>query len=224
MGIATARRRAPGLRRRRRRRDVPTDVDLTARVRGRRPGRRRKRGTLTFLVLLGVTAFALYLWWKRREEEHARLLSETPEPWAPPMDSSVDPVEPPAEPAPEPVIDERPEPAPFFERTAELANGATTPAPEAPVARASLEDEQHSSAPAPLTTNEAAAPPSAVAESDESDVPATARPLGQASVAHRAPARQQPSAGGPLPERSSFAPPSSRAALPRVGGSEPPTS
>ena len=224
MSIASARPRAPGLRRRRRRRDVAHDVDLPVRVRGRKSGRRRKRGTLTFLVLLGVTAFALYLWWKRREEEHARLLTATPEPWAPP----VDPTSEPPPPAPEPPIDERPEPAPFVERTAEPANGSPTHTPATPVAPAQVGDEQRASEPfvastaTPLATGEAAPPRASSTELDESGVPVTARPLGPTSVAHNEPpARQQPSADGPLPERR-FAPPSSRAPLPRVAGSEPP--
>jgi hypothetical protein len=186
--------------------------------------RRRKRRTLTFLVLLGVTAFALYRWWKHREEEHARLRSETPEPWAPRMDLPVEPVVTPAEPRPvepEPASDECSEPAPFFERTAEIANGSTAPVREATVARAAVEDEQRASAPAPLTTNEAAAPLSAATESDGSDVFAAAHPLGLASIAHSTCVCQQPSVGGSLPNHS-FAPPSSRAPLPRAGSSKPP--
>ena len=37
---------------------------------------------LTLVALLA--AFALYKWWQRREEDHARLMPEVPEPWAPP--------------------------------------------------------------------------------------------------------------------------------------------
>ena len=220
MSIASTRPRAPG----RRWRDVAPDVNRPVRVRGRTSGRRRKRGTLTFLVLLGVTAFALYIWWKRREEEHARLLTETPEPWAPP----VDPPSEPSPPAPERPIEERPEPAPFLEQAAEPADGSTTLTPAPPVAPAPVGDEQRASEPfvasaaTPLATGEAAAPQASAIESDVSGVPETAGPLGPASVAHgKPPARQQPSAGGPLPERS-FAPPSSPAPLPRVAGSEPP--
>ena len=224
MSIASTRPRAPSPRWRRRWRDVAPDVDLPARVRGHTSGRRRKRGTLTLLVLLGVTAFALYIWWKRREEEHARLLTETPEPWAPPLDPPSEP----SLPAPEPPIEERPKSAPFLERAAEPADGSTTLTPAPPAAPAPVGDEQRVSEPFVASaatlpaTGEAAAPQVSAEESDESGVPATARPLGPASVAHgKPPARQQPSAGGPLPERG-FAPPSSPAPLPSVASSEPP--
>lgn len=235
MSIASARPRATGLGRRKRRREATIDLDLPTRVRGRKSGRRSKRGMLGILVLLGVTAFALYKWWKHREEEHARLRRETPAPWAPRMDSPIDPTAAPSEPeapAPDPVVDERPAPAPYFERTdfertAELANGSETSA--APT-REPLDAEQRTSeafvasTPARPVTNEAAAPARATAASDESGLPATARPLGHAPVAHGEPsARRQFSAGVSLPERN-VAPPSSRATLPRVGNSEPPSS
>jgi hypothetical protein len=54
-------------------------------VRSRGPKLLRWSLRIFVLILVALLAtFALYKWWQRREEDHARLMPEVPEPWAPP--------------------------------------------------------------------------------------------------------------------------------------------
>ena len=189
-----------------------------------RPRRRRRCGlsTLALLVVVALAAWAVYSWWLRREEEHARLRAEVPEPWAPPADPAPEP--PPPERAPEPVSDDQPlvvageqPPAVAAEPEAAPAFSATEPDEphEAPSEPAVAIEPEIASEPIEAVPEPSPEAPEREPADEPAGIPSGARPLGTGAVAHRdrspRPATRGPA---PLPD-GSFTPSVRRPAMPR---------